>query len=173
MSIFKKKFEVNTDGNKVTYRDITDNVKATIESSNIKEGICVVSTAHTTCSVFFEEYTHDKDSSGDDYLQVDLNNVLEKIIPKHDSEKTYLYPGEEHYNAVKSWPDVDSYLPGGDRTALWNGDAHIKSTIIGASETFEVTDGKLGVGSTGYIYLADFDQTRERTRKYVVTILGE
>ena len=54
-----------------------------------------------------------------------------------------------------------------------NGDAHLKATILGSSETLAVVDGKLAIGKTGYVYFADFDKTRERTRKYRVVIIGE
>ena len=106
-------------------------------------------------------------------MQEDLNNVLAKIIPDHVSKDQYVYPGEEHYKAVESWPNAEDYLPGGDRTALFNGDAHLKSTLLGSSETFEVDNGKLGVGTTGYVYFADFDRTRPRTRKCKIIVLGE
>jgi len=99
--------------------------------------------------------------------------VLEKIIPDQTDWNQYQYPGEEHYRAVERWPDAEAYLPGGDRTALWNCDAHLKATLIGSSETFEVADGKLGVGTTGYCYFVDFDRTRARTRKCIIVVMGE
>ncbi|MBQ1404394.1 MAG: YjbQ family protein, partial [Lachnospiraceae bacterium] len=64
-------------------------------------------------------------------------------------------------------------LPGGDRTALWNGDAHLRATLLGSSQVLDVTDGKLGVGTTGYIYFVDFDRTRERQRRCIITVIGE
>lgn len=173
MAVSKKHFTVQSKGKTPTYKDITQEVKEAIESSGIKEGICVVLTSHTTCSVFYEEFVHDYDENGDEFLQADLNNVLEKIIPNHDNAESYIYPGEEHYRAVEAWPNADEYLPNGDRSALWNGDAHLKATILGSSETFEVTDGKLAVGKTGYIYFADFDRTRARERKCSVVVMGE
>ena len=63
-------------------------------------------------------------------------------------------------------------MPNG-RQDLWNGDAHLRSTLLGSSEVFDVTEGKLGVGSTGYVYFADFDRTRGRQRRCVITVLGE
>ena len=48
---------------------------------------------------------------GIESLQADLNNVLEKIIPYHTGADTYIYPGEEHYQAVASWPNAKDYLP--------------------------------------------------------------
>ena len=106
------------------------------------------------------------------FLQNDLNTVLEKIIPNHTSATTYSYPGPEHYKDVESWPNVEEYLPNGDRSALWNGDAHLKATILGNSVTLDVEKNKLAVGKTGYVYFVDFDRTRERTRKFSVIVIG-
>ncbi|MBG9987267.1 YjbQ family protein [Facklamia sp. DSM 111018] len=173
MQLFKKQFTVETEAGKTTYLNILDQVKEAISESNIQTGVLFVTTAHTTCSVFYEEFSHDFNEEGDEFLQEDLNHVLGKIIPDHTDASIYKYPGEAHYQEVESWPDVDSYLPGGDRRALWNGDGHLKATIIGSSVTLDVENHQLGVGNTGYIYFADFDTTRERQRKFKVMILGE
>ena len=162
MSVFQKEFKVETKEKVVSYVDITQSVKDTILESGIKSGTCTVVTAHTTCSIFFEEDTHDRDEAGVDFLQLDLNRILENIVPPHVNAQSYKYPGE-----------AEEWLPNGDRSYLWNGDAHIKATIIGASETLAVVDGRLGIGKTGYVYFADFDKTRERTRKYRVIVMGE
>lgn len=172
MKLYKKTFTVETQANKTTYVDITPNLREIVKESGIQEGVLAMITPHTTCSLFFEEFVHDVTEDGDEFLQVDLNKALEKIIPDHVAASTYLYPGEGHYEAVEAWPNAAEYLPDGDRRALWNGDAHLKATLIGSSEMVDVTGGDLGVGSTGYFYFADFDQTRERTRKCQVTVWG-
>jgi thiamine phosphate synthase YjbQ (UPF0047 family) len=84
-----------------------------------------------------------------------------------------MYPGPEHYADVASWPDAEAYLPGGDKTALLNCDAHMKATLLGNSATLEVEGGKLAVGSTGYVYFVDFDRTRERGRRCRIIVMGE
>jgi thiamine phosphate synthase YjbQ (UPF0047 family) len=84
-----------------------------------------------------------------------------------------MYPGPEHYADVASWPDAEAYLPGGDKTALLNCDAHMKATLLGSSATLEVDGGKLAVGTTGYVYFVDFDRTRERGRRCRVIVMGE
>lgn len=170
---FLKTLKLKSKGSEPTFINITEEVKKAIGESGICNGICVVISLHTTCSVFFEEYAHDKNEIGVESLQEDLNNVLKKIIPNHTSADSYIYPGEEHYKAVESWPNANDYLPNGDRTALWNGDAHLKSTILGSSETFVVESGELGVGKTGYIYFVDFDSTRSRDRKCKVVVIGD
>lgn len=172
MAVYRKVIDVKSRGVRTTYINITDEVRATIEESGIKTGICAVISPHTTCSVFFEEFSHDFDENGDEYLQLDLNDALEKIIPDHTDASTFNYPGEAHYQAVESWPNAKDYLPNG-REDLWNGDAHLRSTILGSSEVFDVVDGHLGVGTTGYVYFVDFDRTRSRTRHCVITVLGE
>lgn len=173
MSVYKETIALQSHGNTPTFINITQQVKDAIAKSNIQNGICAVISPHTTCSVFFEEFVHDYTAEGDEFLQKDLNTVLEKIIPDNISEGQYNYPGEEHYKAVESWPDAAAYLPDGDRTALLNCDAHLKSTLIGSSEVLDVDNGKLGVGTTGYIYFVDFDRTRSRTRKCKITVIGE
>lgn len=173
MAVYKEQIDLVSHGGTPSFFDITPAVKEAIERSNIQNGICVVLTPHTTCSVFFEEFVHDYTENGDEFLQVDLNNVLRKIIPDHTAKGQYIYPGEEHYKAVEAWPNAEEYLPNGDRTALLNGDAHLKATLLGSSETFEVDNGKLGVGATGYIYFVDFDRARSRNRKCKIIVMGE
>ena len=173
MTVYKETINLQSTGGEPTFINITTQVRAAIENSGVKNGICTVISPHTTCAVFFEEFAHDIEANGMESLQLDLNNALKKIIPDHLTKEQYNYPGEEHYKAVESWADAEAYLPGGDRTALFNGDAHLKASILGSSETFEVDNGKLGVGTTGYIYFVDFDRTRPRPRKCKVVIIGE
>ena len=172
MTVYREVIKVQSHGVRTSYINVTDQVREVIEKSGIQTGICAVISPHTTCSVFFEEFCHDFDENGDEYLQVDLNNALAKIIPDHTSADTFNYPGQAHYDAVASWPDAANYLPNGPED-LWNGDAHLRSTILGSSEVFDVVDGHLGVGTTGYIYFADFDRTRPRERRCVITVIGE
>lgn len=173
MAVFKKTFDMKSHGKTPSYFNITEEVKEAIAESGIKNGICAVVSPHTTCSVFFEEFVHDYDKDGDEFLQEDLNDVLGKLIPNQNAAGIYHYPGEKHYEAVASWPDAEAYLPGGDRTALWNCDAHLKATLLGSSQVFDVENAKLGTGTTGYVYFVDFDRTRERTRHCRITVIGE
>ncbi len=171
--VYKQQITVQSHGNTPSYINITEEVKKAIQQSNIQNGICTVISPHTTCSVFFEEFVHDYNEAGDEFLQQDLNKILTKIIPDQVSADIYTYPGEEHYKVVESWANAAEYLPDGDRKALWNCDAHLKATLIGSSQTFDVDNGKLGVGTTGYVYFVDFDRTRPRTRKCKIIIIGE
>ncbi len=173
MMVYHKKISLQSNEKQVSYINITKEVRDAVKESGVNSGICSVISPHTTCSVFFEEFAHDINEYGVESLQEDLNTVLKKIIPDHDRENVYVYPGEEHYKAVQSWENAEEYLPGGDRKMLWNGDAHLKSTILGSSETFVVEYGELGVGKTGYVYFVDFDKTRMRGRTCHIIVIGE
>lgn len=83
MAVYKETIMLKSHGGTPTYVNITPQVREAIEKSGIKNGICVAISPHTTCSVFFEEFVHDYNEAGDEFLQEDLNDVLKKIIPDH------------------------------------------------------------------------------------------
>jgi secondary thiamine-phosphate synthase enzyme len=64
---------------------------------------------------------------------------------------------------------------GRDELPAWslNTDAHLRSVIMGRSQSIPVVDGAMTLGDFGRIYLADFDQTRARERTVRVQIVGE
>ena len=173
MTVYKDLIKMETLAGKPTYVDITEEVAAAVEKSGIKEGVVVVISCHTTCAVFSEEYDHDTTPAGDTFLQADLNAGLERIFPEQHDWNTYRYPGLQHFEEVESWPNPESWLPNLDRTMLWNGDGHLRSTLIGSNQTFEVADGKLEMNGLASIYFVDYDRTRERTRKAKVVVMGE
>ena len=174
MAVYKETINgIRSKGVSPTYVNITNEVKEVIKRSGIKNGIACIISPHTTCSVFFEEYVHDTLPNGKEFIQQDLDNVLAKIIPDQTAWGQYFYPGLKHLEEVEAWPDYLKYLPSGTREELWNADAHLKATILGNSATFEVDNGELGVGKTGYVYFVDFDRTHERERRCKVVVIGE
>ncbi len=60
-----------------------------------------------------------------------------------------------------------------DPGTILNGDAHIRGSLLGASESFVLKDSKLQIGTVGYIYFIDWDQNRIRDRKCHVMVVGE
>ena len=174
MAVYKETIKgIESKGVSPTYNNITNEVREIIKKSGIKDGICCVISPHTTCSVFFEEYVHDTMPNGKEFIQQDLDNCLEKIIPNQTAWGQYFYPGTKHFEEVETWPDYLKFLPSGTREELFNADAHLKATILGNSATFEVDNGELGVGKTGYIYFVDFDRTHARSRRCKVVVIGE
>lgn len=57
--------------------DITDRVRAKIMESGKKDGICVISTRHTTCGIIINENERG--------LRADILDMLEALIPANKS----------------------------------------------------------------------------------------
>ncbi|MFD2305492.1 YjbQ family protein [Enterococcus termitis] len=171
MKTYAKELILTSNGQRVSYHNITEEVKQTLKESQVTNGLCVVQSPHTTCAVIFEEHVHDTDFNGDEFLQVDLNRILDTIIPREVSENTnYRYPGPKHLDFLMSLNDANYPC---DPGTILNGDAHIRASFFGASETFVVKESTLQIGSVGYIYFIDFDQNRQRKRKCQLMIIGE
>ncbi len=165
-----KILEFETTGKKVHFFNIRPELLDFVKESGVKDGIINIQSPHTTCSILFEEMVHDYDLKGDEFLQVDLLHGLNKIFPKQETnDGGYKYPGPEH---LKFALEVDANVAA-DHGTLLNGDAHLRSSLIGASESFSIIDGVAQLGPYGYVYFIDFDTCRARKRKCIMTIVGE
>ena len=166
MKIIRESIDVKSAGLHPTFHDVTSQVKAIVEKSNIKNGFCIVYSHHTTCSVMLQECSHDKTYFGLEYLQQDLCNIMEKMIPTCRVEGQYMHPGPKHIDFAMSVGEV------GEWTSL-NTEAHLRSCFFGRSESIVIVDGNLDLGEFGYIYFIDWDQVRARARTVQVQIIGE
>jgi len=158
-------FKVRSTGMRPTFHTVTEKVRKIVKRSNIQSGICVVYSRHTTCAVMIEEDSFDKAYTGLTYLQQDLVDVFEKIIPTCRKEGQYMHPG----------PELTEFAArhGEDKPGTLNTDAHLRSSIMGRSEIVPIIDGDLELGDFGHIYFVDFDHTRARERTVIVQIIGE
>ena len=66
----------------------------------------------------------------------------------------------------KVFPDFESF-----RHAEGNSDAHIKSSVVGVSETIIVTGGRPLLGTWQGVYFCEFDGPRKR--KFYVKVIGD
>ena len=171
MKMHQETLILRSNGVRVTYHEISKQVKEILERSGVQNGIVVVQSPHTTCSVIFEEFVHDTDFNGDEYLQVDLNRILDRIVPREMTENMdYRYPGPKHVDFLMNMNDP---MYPADPGTILNGDAHIRGSLFGCSETFIVKYGKMLTGTVGYMYFIDWDQNRVRDRKCHVMVMGE
>ncbi len=81
----------------------------------------------------------------DESVQNDVINLLQKLIPK----------GVWQHDLQDN-----------------NGDAHLKSGLIGPSETIPIINGALGLSTWQNIFFCEFDGPRAK-REIVVTVYGE
>ena len=81
----------------------------------------------------------------DDSVQTDVVNLLAKIIPRG----VWLHDAQDG-----------------------NGDSHLKSGLVGPSETIPLIDGKLGLSTWQNVFFCEFDGPRN-DRRVVCTIIGD
>ena len=164
MSVFHASFRLQSD-RRPTFHDVTPQVEDALAGSGIRDGILLVFSQHTTCSVLIQEASDDVDYWGTELLMQDLVSVLEGIIPTCRTEGQYHHPGPKHISAAA----------GRDELPAWslNTDAHLRSVLLGRSQSVPVVDGAMVLGEFGRIYFADFDQVRARERTVHVQVVGE
>jgi secondary thiamine-phosphate synthase enzyme len=150
----------------IHFEDVTDRIREIVRASNVRNGIVVVFSQHTSCSVFIQEDSEGVTYTGASLILQDTINCLARIIPDCKYEGQYLHPGPYHTEQAGK---LRGELP------EWclNTDGHIRSCLLGRSESIPLVDGELTLGEFGLIYFADLDQTRERDRTVRVQIVGE
>jgi secondary thiamine-phosphate synthase enzyme len=149
-----------------SFYDVTAQVKAIVEHSGVKNGIVVVYSPHTTCSVLIQEDSIDTTYNGTKFVMQDLLDIFDRIVPVCKKEGQYMHPGPKC--AEHCVNDIAEPLP-----YTLNTDAHLRSCILGRSETIPIVDGEVQLGEFGCIYFADFDGTRPRERNVRIEVLGE
>lgn len=163
--VFRESFQLQSRDRAVSFHDVTDKVKELAAKSGVQNGIVVVYSHHTTCSVITQECAFDMSMTGLETLQQDLVNVFESIVPTCRHEGMYLHPGR------KALAFAEEH--GEDNFGCHNTDAHLRSSIIGRNVTVVMADGEMDLGEFGRIHFIDWDQTRARKRTVQVMIIGE
>jgi len=165
MKIHREEIKLQSQGGCPNFFCITEKVKEIFARSNVQNGICVVYTHHTTCSVMIQERSFDESHTGQEYMNQDLADIFETLIPTCRREGQYLHPG----------PKATQFAAenGETKKEALNTDAHLRSALLGRSETVIIADSGMDLGKFGHIYFVDFDQTRPRERSVQVQVMGE
>lgn len=163
--VYREAFKVKSNDKMPTFHNVTEKTKEIIARSRIQNGIVVVYSHHTTCCVITQEAAFDMSMTGLETLQQDFVEAFESFMPVCRKEGIYLHPGPEALAFAEEH--------GEDARGCHNTDAHLRSALVGRSETIVLIDGQLDLGEFGYIYFIDFDQTRSRERTVQIQIIGE
>ena len=130
--------------------DLTTDVLEAVERSDVKNGVAVVFSPHTTCAILINE--------AEDGFFCDFGEMLDRLVPsgtyyRHDDLSVRTQGLEED-------------------TALYpNGHSHCRSSILPSSQSIPVTDGRLALGQWQRIFFCELD--RSRPRKVLIQVLGE
>lgn len=163
MAIYQASFTIQSEA-RPTFHDVTERAGQILEESGVQEGLVVVFSQHTTCSVLIQEQSDDTDYYGTQLILQDMVNGFEKLFPTCRTQGQYLHPGPMHIEIAERERE---------EKAFWslNTDAHMRSVLLGRSVTIPVSGGKMQLGEFGRIYFADFDQVRARERTVRIAVL--
>lgn len=130
---------------KTEFYDITPDVQKIIDTHQIKNGIVIVKTNHTTTAVFLNE----KEAG----LLYDLEVWMEKMIPRN------VYYRHD-----------DFYHRGSDESERVNATSHLEAILLGSEVTVGIVDGKISLGTWQAIIFAELDGAREKRGIEVIVL---
>ena len=131
--------------------DVTDDVRGTLRRSGVSNGIAVVYSPHTTCSIVINER-----ESG--FIR-DFGELVQSLVPEGRS-----YRHDDMALRTENLEDDDHDVP--------NGHAHCKQGLIAsASQTIPVIDGALQLGRWQRVFFLELDRARDR--RVFIQVLGE
>ena len=114
--------------------DITKTIRDVMLSADIKEGILLVNSLHTTCALFVNEF---QGALIEDLLAMLRQLVADKDGYKHDDPR---YSDCERGNAA----------------------AHLRAALVGRSVAVGISDGELSLGRFQSVLFAELDGPRAR-----------
>jgi secondary thiamine-phosphate synthase enzyme len=114
VTVHHEKLAVTTDRRETTV-DVTSRIRAAVTRSKVREGVCVVSVAHTTAAVFVNE-------NADADVQRDLLHQLAQVVPKDGDYRHAEGNSPAHIKAVLVGNDVTLSIQDGELVlGTWQG----------------------------------------------------
>jgi secondary thiamine-phosphate synthase enzyme len=123
--------------------DVTELVRAAVRRVPVGAGIALVTTLHTTCALFVNEFQS--------ALIDDFKALFERLVPERN--------GYRH---------DDCRISDCERG---NAHAHLRAAFLGQSVTLAVNDGELTLGRYQSVIFAELDGPRKR--EISIQIIGE
>jgi secondary thiamine-phosphate synthase enzyme len=125
--------------------NLTSLVREFVRSSGIRAGTVNVSSLHTTCGIFINEW---QDALVHDVKAYLANAINKDVYYRHNDP---------------AWSDCDRH----------NADSHLRSLMLGISLNLQIADGDVVLGEWQSIILAEFDGPRERSVRIQAMGIGE
>jgi secondary thiamine-phosphate synthase enzyme len=127
--------------------DITNHVRQAVIDSKLSSGIAVVFCPHTTAAIRLNH--------NEPLLMQDLMKALYRLVPIDTSYSHDLF-------------EVRQNVAPNERS---NGHAHVKSFLLGSSETLVIEKGDLSLGGKQSLFFVELDGGRKR--EVYLKLMGE
>jgi len=114
--------------------DVTKQIRDIVLTADVKEGIILVNSLHTTCALFVNEFQG--------ALVEDLKAMVERLVP----EGGYRHDDPRYSDCERG-----------------NASSHLRAALLGRSVAVGLTGGELALGRFQSIIFAELDGPRSRT----------
>ncbi len=132
--------------------DVTDDVLDVVGRSEVRNGMALVYSPHTTCAVVINELENG--------FAEDFAEFLAAVAP---SEGRY-YRHDDLSIRTQGIEDDTADYP--------NGHSHVRAGLLASSsQTIPIVDGRLMLGPWQRIFFCELDRSRER--KVFIQVIGE
>jgi secondary thiamine-phosphate synthase enzyme len=142
MRSFRETVTIHTAQNQ-EFVDVTKRVRDVVARSEIRTGMLVVNSLHTTMALFMNEFQS--------ALIHDLGEVLQRLVPRRDG---YRHDDPRHSDCDRG-----------------NAHAHLRATLLGRSVAVAVADGEPALGQYESLIVAELDGPR--VRSLGVQVIGD
>ena len=133
------------------FLDLTDDLIDVVSRSGVSNGMALVYSPHTTCSVVINE-----NESG---FISDFTRLMDGLVP--------LGAGYSHDDLEARTQNLED-----DPHDVPNGWAHCRQALLGsASQTIPIIDGELLLGRWQRVFFLELDRSRDR--RVLMQVIGE
>jgi len=132
--------------------DVTDDVLEVVARSEVRNGMALVYSPHTTCAVVINELENG--------FAEDFADFLDDVAP---AEGRY-YRHDDLEIRTQGIEDDTADFP--------NGHSHIRAGLLSSSsQTIPIVDGRLMLGRWQRVFFCELERSRER--KVFIQVIGE
>ena len=132
--------------------DVTDDLLDVVARSEVRNGMALVYSPHTTCAVVINELENG--------FAEDFADFLDDVAP---AEGRY-YRHDDLEIRTQGLEDDTAEFP--------NGHSHIRAGLLASSsQTIPIVDGRLMLGRWQRVFFCELDRSRER--KVFIQVIGE
>lgn len=146
MKILSKKLQIETK-KQFEIVDITYEVISAVQEAGIKDGLAVVFCPHSTAAI--------RINNNEPLLLQDILKMLYRLVPVDINYAHDIFEMRQNISIS-------------ERS---NGHAHVKSFLLGSSESIPVVGSELTLGQNQSIFFVELDGARKR--EYQVQIVGQ
>ncbi len=132
--------------------DMTDDLHAAVDRSDVRNGMALVYSPHTTCAIVINER-----ESG---FMEDFNELLETLVPQQGP----YYRHDDLSIRTEGLEDDPHDVP--------NGHSHCRAALLASSsQAIPVVDGQALLGRYQKVFFCELD--RAKPRKVFMQVIGE